>query len=85
MFNQFIKASIIVIGALLSAILLSVLLASVIPAQDAINRLYAAIYLGLIFGITVLIWSILPKNFWVQLSRSWGWNIVTIPLLIVWG
>lgn len=85
MFNQFIKASIIVIGALLSAILLSMLLARVMPAQDAINRLYAAIYLGLIFGIAVLIWSILPKNFWVQLSRSWGWNIVTIPLLIVWG
>ena len=85
MFNQFIKASIIVVGALFNAILLSILLASIMPAQDAINRLYAAIYLGLIFGIAVLIWSILPKNFWVQLSRSWGWNIVIIPLLIVWG
>lgn len=85
MFKKIIKASIVVIGAFLSAVLLSMLLAKMLPSQDAINRLYASIYLGLIFVITVMIWSFLPKKFLVQILRSWGWMIVIIPIFIVWG
>ncbi len=85
MFKQFIKASIIVIGTLLSAILFSMLLAKIMPSQDAINRLYASIYLGLIFGIAVMIWSCLPKEFMPRFYRSWGWIIMIAPILIVWG
>lgn len=69
-------------GSVLSSLQLAVLLARHYPWGGGLERLYAGIFLGLGFLVTVLLWSLLAPDRKRVVYRSGVWLLLFTPWLM---
>ena len=75
------RISLALAGSLLSSLQLAVLLARHYPWGGGLERLYAAIFLGLGFLVTVLLWALLAPDRKRVVYRSSAWLLLFSPCL----
>ncbi|WP_448651132.1 hypothetical protein ACSHWC_25285 [Pseudomonas fluorescens] len=69
-------------GSVLSSVQLAVLLARHYPWGGGLERLYAGVFLGLGFLVTVLLWSLLAPDRKRVVYRSSAWLLLFTPGLL---
>jgi hypothetical protein len=71
--------------SLLSSLQLAVLLARHYPWGDGLERLYASVFMGLGFLVTVLLWALLAPDIKRLVCRSSVWMLLFTPWLLMDG
>ncbi|WP_411388435.1 hypothetical protein [Pseudomonas sp. MPB23] len=69
-------------GSVLSSLQLAVLLARHYPWGGGLERLYAGVFVGLGFLVTVLLWSLLAPDRKRVMCRSSVWLLLFTPWLL---
>lgn len=68
-----------ILGSVIGSITLSLLIATFYPSVDPLNRLYAAVFLPVLFLCGMLCFSLLSVNGKQVFWRAWSWW----PLLLI--
>lgn len=78
------RITLALLGSVASSVQLALLLARHYPSGAGLERLYAAVFLGLGFLVTVLLWALLAPDCKSVGWRAGAWLLLFSPGLL-WG